>query len=119
MCHVLVIEDDWLIAEHVAGIARDAGATTVDMADTQQSAIDAAYSHTPGIILSDVNLLEGTGPRAVQAILEGLGPIPVIFITGTPEECIPCDPPAVIMGKPVNSGSLTDTFKQLAPLNMA
>lgn len=116
MCHVLVIEDDWITAEYVADVARDAGATSIDMADTQQSAVAAAQQHAPGIILSDVNLLEGTGPRAVETILQELGPIPVIFITGTPEACVPCDPPHVIMGKPVHPGNLTDTFRQLAPL---
>lgn len=116
MCHVLVIEDDWMIAEYVAAVARVAGATSVDMADTQHGAVAAAHQRLPGIILSDVNLLEGTGPRAVEAILEEMGPIPVIFITGTPEACVPCDPPHVIMGKPVNPGSLTETFRQLAPL---
>lgn len=116
MCHVLVIEDDWMIAEHVADIARDAGATSIDMADTQQGAVEAAEQHLPAIILSDVNLLEGTGPRAVETIQKAHGPIPVIFITGTPEACIPCDPPSVIMGKPVHAGNLTTTFRQLAPI---
>lgn len=116
MCHVLVIEDDWLIAEYVADVARDAGATSIDLADTQRSAVAAADQNTPSIILSDVNLIEGTGPRAVETILERLGPIPVIFITGTPEDCVPCDPPHVIMGKPVRAGDLTEAFKRLAPV---
>lgn len=63
-----------------------------------------------------MKLLEGTGPLAVQSIQAVLGPIPVIFITGTPEACIPCDPPSVVMEKPVHSGNLTTTFRQLAPL---
>lgn len=116
MCHVLVIEDEWLISEHVADIARDAGATSIDVAETHQEAVDAANSRVPGIILSDVRLREGTGPQAVVAIMAEHGPIPVIFITGTPEDCIPCDPPAVIMGKPVQVQGLTETFRRLAPL---
>lgn len=116
MCHVLVIEDDWLLAEHVADIARDAGATSIDMADTQQGAIEAAQKNPPSIILSDVHLLEGTGPRAVETIQSELGPVPVIFITATPEACIPCDPPSIVMSKPVHSGHLTSHFRQLAPI---
>lgn len=116
MCHVLVIEDDWLTAEMVADVARDAGTTSVDMADTQRSAVAAAQERLPGIILSDVNLLEGTGPRAVATILEEFGPIPVIFITGTPDDCVPCEPPSVVMGKPVHTANLTDAFRQLAPI---
>lgn len=105
-----------MVAEYVADVARDAGATSIETADTQQAAVAAAHQHPPGIILSDVNLLEGTGPRAVETILDTLGPIPVIFITGTPEACVPCDPPHVVMSKPVHARSLTETFRQLAPL---
>lgn len=115
MCHVLIIEDEWLIAEYIEQIARDAGATSVDTADCQVDAIEAADKRTPGIILSDVNLRQGTGPRAVEAILARLGPVPVIFITATPADCVPCDPPAVILTKPINAVSLTETFSRLAP----
>lgn len=99
--HVLAIEDDWMNAEDVADVARDAGATSIEMVDTQQSAVAAAYRHLPGTILADVNLLEGIGSRAVETILEELGSIPVIFITGALKSCVPCDPPHVIMASPI------------------
>ncbi|WP_267397778.1 MULTISPECIES: response regulator [unclassified Sphingomonas] len=116
MCHVLVIEDEWMIAEHVADIARAAGATSIDTADTQHDAVKAAQSHLPAIILSDVNLLQGTGPRAVAAIQAAYGPIPVIFITGTPEDCEPCDHSAVVLQKPLNELAITRAFRRMAPL---
>lgn len=94
MCHVLIIEDDWLIAEHIVQLVKDAGATSTAQADTQDSAIEAARRQRPEIILSDVRLISGTGPLAVQAILAELGQIPVIFITGSPEDCTPCAPQA-------------------------
>lgn len=116
MCHVLVIEDEWMIAEYVADVVRDAGATSIATADTQRAAVEAARQCPPGIILSDVNLLEGTGPRAVQTIIAELGPVPVIFITATPQDCAPCEPPAVVLAKPVTVNGLTETFRRLAPL---
>ncbi len=116
MCHVLVIEDDWLIAEHVADLTRRAGARSIAMADTQQGAIEAARNYTPGIILSDVRLAAGTGPRAVQAIHRALGAIPVIFITGTPDECDPCEPPSIVLPKPIRERAVIEAFRQLAPL---
>ena len=60
MCHVLVIEDEWIIGEHIEAIAREGGASSVDRAETEQEAIDAALANPPAVILSDVKLAEGT-----------------------------------------------------------
>ena len=116
MCHVLIIEDDWLIANYVEQLARDAGATSIEIVDCETDAIQAAAGQRPKIILSDVNLRTGTGPLAVRMIQESWGPIPVIFITAAPQECIPCDLQAVILTKPLNPQVLTETFRRLAPI---
>ena len=115
MCHVLVIEDDFFIGDYIVQLVEAAGATSVAQAVTQQDAIDEARQQRPEFIMSDVQLTEGTGPLAVQAILAELGPIPVIFVTGTPEACEPCDAPAVILSKPINEGEVVRHFKMLAP----
>ena len=116
MCHVLVIEDDWLIADHIMSVIERAGATSIAQADTETAAVDAAREHCPQMIVSDVRLHEGTGPLAVQRIIAAHGNIPVMFITGTPDACVPCDPPAVILTKPINEASVIDAFRSLAPL---
>lgn len=116
MCHVLIIEDDWFIAEDLIHLAEQAGATSVATACTQDEAVQAAHERTPGIILSDVQLSAGTGPRAVQLITSAMGKIPVIFITATPDACRQCDPSSVILQKPVNPACVVDTFRCLAPL---
>lgn len=116
MCHVLVIEDERVIAEHIAGLAEDGGATSVRIAATEQDAIAAAREEPPSIILSDVRLLEGTGPAAVAAIRRAQGAVPVIFITGTPEDVEPCEPPAVVLAKPISSAAVLRNFRLLAPL---
>ena len=115
MCHVLIIEDEWLIAEYLTYLAEQAGATSIATACTEDEAVQAAHEQTPGIILSDVQLLAGTGPRAVQTIFSALGEIPVIFITGTPEACQPCEPPSIILHKPVDPARVMDAFRRLAP----
>lgn len=114
MCHVLIIEDEWLIADHLSYLAEQAGATSSSMAATEDEAVQAAHEHMPDIIFSDVKLLVGTGPRAVRTILTELGEIPVIFITATPAACQPCDPTAVILTKPVDPARLRETFRRLA-----
>lgn len=115
MCHVLVIEDDFLIADHIIRLAQAGGATSVAQADSQESAITAARDRKPEVILSDVKLACGTGPLAVQAIIAEHGAIPVIFITGSPESCEPCEPPGVIMTKPIQDRSVVEAFRRLAP----
>jgi CheY-like chemotaxis protein len=115
MCHTLVIEDEPLIAFHMADIAEEAGATSVDFADTESGAVAAALVRKPDIILSDVNLLVGTGPAAVVAIHGEMGQVPVIFITASPEECKPCDAPAVVMSKPLQREHLLSEFARLVP----
>ena len=115
MCHVLIIEDEWLIADYLTYLAEQAGATSIATAATEDEAVQAARERTPGIIFSDVNLLVGTGPHAVQTIISSLGEIPVIFITATPEACEPCAPPGVILNKPIDPALLIDSFKRFAP----
>jgi DNA-binding NtrC family response regulator len=116
MCHVLIIEDEWLIAEHLSYLAEEAGATSTSIASTEDGAVAAAYERTPDMILSDVKLLAGTGPGAVQTIMSTIGRIPVIFITGTPDACQPCEPPAVILLKPIDAARVIETFRRLAPV---
>ncbi|MGI4799855.1 MAG: response regulator [Janthinobacterium lividum] len=115
MCHVLIIEDEPLIAILLQDILEEAGATSFSFAVTEQEAVDLAEQQVPAVIASDVNLLEGTGPKAVQRIHMNQGAIPVIFITATPEACQVCNPATVVLMKPVNIRELTATFHKLAP----
>ncbi|WBO23878.1 response regulator [Sphingomonas abietis] len=116
MCHVLIIEDEPVVAMDLQMLLEAEGATSIDIAASEAEAIAAARMHRPGFITSDVKLLQGTGPHAVRRIRDEHGDIPVIFITGTPDECEPCDPPDVILQKPFRSDTLASVFRQLAPL---
>ncbi|RYF20538.1 MAG: response regulator [Oxalobacteraceae bacterium] len=115
MCHVLIIEDDPFVSMHLSLLAEDAGATSIGTADTESEAVTAARDRRPDVILSDVRLIEGTGPRAVARIYTDCGPIPVIFVTGTPEECEPCHYAEAVLGKPVNDRALKSAFARVAP----
>lgn len=115
MCHVLIIEDEILVAMLIQDVLEEEGATSFAFAATQEEAVAAARARPPALITSDVKLLNGTGPHAVTEILAQLGPVPVLFITATPEDCEPCRPPALILEKPVNAAKLATAFHQLAP----
>jgi CheY-like chemotaxis protein len=115
VCHVLIIEDEPFIAMILQDLLEEEGATSIAIAVTEQEAIASALACRPAVITSDVNLLEGTGPRAVQKIHEKLGEVPVIFVTATPNDCRPCNPPGVILTKPVDQRALIRAFHELGP----
>ena len=114
MCHILIIEDDALLALDIEALLSLHGATSFDFAATEAQAIDSATQRRPALMTADVRLREGTGPAAVARITNGLGPIPTIFITGTPDECWPCEPPHRVLEKPMDDLCLARAFKEMA-----
>ncbi len=114
MCHVLIIEDETLIALDIEDLLEAHGALSFSFANGQQTALNAARITRPDFILSDVSLLEGSGPLAVQAIRHEFGPIPVIFVTATPDSCTPYDLPAQIFRKPMDRPAIGAAFRQMA-----
>ena len=114
MCHVLIIEDEPLIALDLEDLLGRYGALTFSFADSQRGAIDASRDIRPDFILSDVSLLEGTGPLAVQAICGELGAIPVIFVTATPEACAPSALPGQVFRKPMDRPAIGAAFRRMA-----
>ena len=112
-CHVLIIEDEPLVAMQLSEVLRDQGASSFAFAATQDDAVAAAIANPPDLVTSDVKLLEGTGPLAVEAIQRKLGDIPVIFVTGTPADCEPCAPPGQVLCKPVDEKQFVAVFHEL------
>ncbi len=94
-------------------LLQDEGATSFDFADNEEDAIASAIARRPDFITSDVKLTQGTGPRAISEIHHRLGAIPVMFITGTPADCHPCNPPGIVLSKPVNAREVIDAFHRL------
>lgn len=113
MCHVLVIEDEAVIAFHIGDVVEQAGAKTVAYAQTELEAVSAALEQRPNIIVSDVRLLTGTGPDAVTSIRLQVGRVPAIFITGNPEALAGYDHDGV-MEKPFEADRLKATVARLA-----
>lgn len=78
--------------------------------------VTAARAHTPDVIRSDVDLKRGgTGRHAVEAICRAAGAIPVIYITGTPEDCHPCEAAVAIVGKPIQPAEVLRAFERAYP----
>jgi len=113
VCHVLIIEDDPLIAMHLQVLLEENGATSVAIAETEGQAIWAASVRPPAFITSDISLLRGTGPAAVRAIQEKLGPVPVIFITALPGADPVCGLNERLFGKPIDEAAVARAFREL------
>ena len=80
---VLIIEDEPLIAMDIASIACDLGHQVIGIASTHKEATALANKKRPGLIVSDIQLADGScGITAVAEILEDVD-APVIFMTGS------------------------------------
>lgn len=83
----LIVEDEFLIAENIAEILRNAGCTNIRMADTVEEAIREIESSKPDMVLTDINLGNGKSGIDLGELLHSQYKIPFIYITSytTPE----------------------------------
>lgn len=85
---VLIIEDEPVIAADIEALVRELGHDVIDIAATRGEAVDAVARRTPGLVLADIQLADGSsGIDAVKDILARLD-VPVIFITAFPERLL-------------------------------
>ncbi|HEX5185032.1 MAG TPA: response regulator [Allosphingosinicella sp.] len=98
--HALIIEDEPFLAIVIEDHLRGLGYTSFDFALTEAEAVTAARARRPDLITSDVQLPEGSGIAAVEAICDGT-PIPVVFITATPWVVRRRRQGAIIVSKPI------------------
>jgi len=104
---VLVVDDEFLIAQGLQMQVEDMGLPVCGTAATAEAAIALAQAHRPAVILMDVRL-DGSldGVDAALAIHKSIG-AKIIFITGSREEStqvrIAMDHPAAVLFKPISS----------------
>lgn len=111
---VLIIEDEPLIAIDIQMLVEELGHTVVAIARTRDEAVAAAKHSTPGLILADIQLADGSsGLDAVNQILSDFS-VPVIFITAYPERFLTGTPPepAFLITKPFGVDSLKAVISQ-------
>ena len=103
--HALIIEDEPLIACLVEDVLRDSGVVTIDFADSFAAALARAAERAPDLITADVNLVEGSGIDAVEAITRLIAPR-VVFVTASVADVRARLPDAVIVAKPFSADAL-------------
>ena len=85
---VLIIEDEPIIAADIAALVEELGHRVTQIASTRTQATAAAIRERPGLILTDIQLADGSsGVDATREILAAID-VPVIFITGFPERLL-------------------------------
>ena len=85
---VLIIEDEPVIAADIEALVKELGHKVSDIVATRREAVDAANRATPGLVLADIQLADGSsGVDAVKDILTDHD-TPVIFITAFPERLL-------------------------------
>ena len=107
---VLVVEDEFLIAEMLSDMVSDMGMVVCGFADTADNAVMVAAETQPDVVLMDVRL---KGRKdGVDAALEiyAAKACPIVFITGSREPAtvqrIKNDHPAALLFKPLNRSAL-------------
>jgi DNA-directed RNA polymerase specialized sigma24 family protein/CheY-like chemotaxis protein len=111
---VLIIEDEPLIAEDIAGLVIEMGHKVCGSAAREEEALKLARETAPELILADIQLKGGdSGIKAVQKILRSTN-LPVIFITGFPERLLTGEQlePAFLISKPFDPEVLRTAIGQ-------
>jgi DNA-directed RNA polymerase specialized sigma24 family protein/CheY-like chemotaxis protein len=111
---VLIIEDEPIIAMDLQGIVERMGHKVSAVTDTRSTAVTAAQSHRPGLVLADIQLADGSsGIDAVKDILGGFE-VPVIFITAYPDRLLTGErpEPTFLITKPFQESTVKATISQ-------
>ncbi len=108
--HVLIIEDEILIAFEVEALLAEQGFTSFDIADSPADALALAIANPPDLITADYRIVGGTGVEAVEAIQRQLGRIPVVYVTGNSD--LVKDRLKPIVGKPISPRVLAEACAQ-------
>jgi CheY-like chemotaxis protein len=86
--HVLVVEDDAVLAMALELALRDAGVQQVEISSTSEMALAALKSGQPDAIVLDVHLADRDDGWAIAELVRSLGPSGprIIFSTGAPQD---------------------------------
>ena len=111
---VLIIEDEPLISMQLEDIVRALGHDICGTAATRTQAREIITRETPGLVLADIQLADGSsGLDAVDDIL-AIDDVPVIFITAYPERLLTGDrpEPTYLITKPFHEATVRAAISQ-------
>ena len=94
---VLIVEDDFLVAEMVEGVLEEAGYPVVGKATDGRQAVEMALRLVPDVVLMDVHLPVMDGLEASREILRQR-PLPIVVLTAYEHEELVQEAAAVGVG---------------------
>jgi CheY-like chemotaxis protein len=115
--HILIVEDERLIAKDLERRLRQLGFTVVALVSTGPAAISQALEHRPDLVLMDIRLQgEMDGIEAATLIRTNLN-VPIIYLSAYVDETTlaraHATQPAAFLHKPFNAYHLQQTLKQV------
>lgn len=111
---VLIIEDEPLISMQLEDLVKSLGHEICGTAATRTQAQEVVAEKTPGLVLADIQLADGSsGLDAVDDIL-AIDTVPVIFITAYPERLLTGDrpEPTYLVTKPFQEQTVRAAISQ-------
>ncbi len=111
---VLIIEDEPLISMQLEDLVKSLGHDVCGTAATRTQAQAVVAEKTPGLVLADIQLADGSsGLDAVDDIL-AIDSVPVIFITAYPERLLTGDrpEPTYLVTKPFQEATVRTAISQ-------
>lgn len=113
---VFIIEDDWMIAEHISLLAIELGLRVCGTASDRDQALAGVEQHRPSLVLADVDLGGGkVGGLALSDEIRQRFELPVIFITGYPERVQFHARGAAVVTKPVELEEFSRVVDEVLP----
>ncbi|MBB4238952.1 response regulator [Rhizobium esperanzae] len=112
---VLVVEDEFFIADELRGNLTAAGFLVLGPASSNEDALDLLEQERPDVAVLDVHLGEAT-VNPVAAKLRQMN-VPFVLTTASPAHELASDPDlagAVILPKPTDFGRLVEILRNLA-----
>ena len=112
---VVIVEDDFLIAEDLRGMCEEFGVKVLGMAHTAATAFAEIETHRPQFVLMDVRLGgKRDGVDIAQQVNDVMPEVKLVFITGSNEpptiERIKEDHPFRILIKPISPEQLGEAL---------
>ena len=109
---VLILEDDFLIADETAAIVRAAGATVIGPHAAEHAAFEDILYEVPTVAVLDIGL-HGQPSFEFARTLRDIG-VPFVFLTGYDADVVPQDlGDAPHLPKPIEPRRLVDTLERL------
>lgn len=109
---VLIVEDDYLIAENVAEVLREVGIYVVGPVGKFQEACQIVQDTPLDCAVLDINIVGGTAFPLIDVLIQSN--VPVLLMTGYDQEELPVKYRSLpLIQKPLLQGDVVGAFKKL------